>query len=48
MELPMMRMSIGGVQTIDQLFDLIQEAEKDKVHRLEAGYYPDKGYPTSV
>ena len=37
-----------GVQTIDQLFDLIEEAEKDKVHRLEAEYDPDKGYPTSV
>ena len=37
-----------GVQTIDHLFDLIEEAEKDKVHRLEAEYDPDKGYPTSV
>ena len=37
-----------GVQTIDQLFDLIEEAEKDKVHRLEAEYEPDKGYSTSV
>ncbi len=37
-----------GIQTIDQLFDLIEEAEKDKVHRLEAEYDPDKGYPSSV
>ena len=37
-----------GLQTIDQSFDLIEEAEKDKVHRLEEEYDPDKGYPSSV
>ncbi len=37
-----------GVHTIDQLFDLIDKAEKDKVHRLEAEYNVVKGYPTKV
>jgi hypothetical protein len=38
----------GGGQTIEQLFDLIDKAEKNKVYRLVAEYDFDKGYPTSV
>ncbi len=37
-----------GVQTINQLFNLIEQAEKDKVHTLEVDYHPDKGYPTML
>lgn len=40
--------ALSGLQTIDQLFDLIKEAEKDKLHMLEAKSYPDKGYLISV
>ena len=37
-----------GVQTIDQLYDMIAQAEKDKVHSLDVQYNLDKGYPSSV
>jgi len=37
-----------GVQTINQLFNLIEQAEKDKVHILEVDYHPDKGFPTML
>jgi hypothetical protein len=37
-----------GVQTISQLFNLIEQSEKEKVHTLEVDYHPDKGFPTMV
>ena len=37
-----------GVQTISQLFNLIEQSEKEKVYTLEVDYHPDKGYPTML
>ena len=37
-----------GIQTIDQLFDMIAQAVKDKVHSLDVQYNLVKGYPSSV
>jgi hypothetical protein len=37
-----------GILTIDQLFDLIEQSEKDKVHVLNVEYNSEKGYPISV
>ena len=38
----------GSVLTIDQLFDLIEESEKNNVHLLEVTYHSNKGYPISL
>jgi len=36
------------IRTIDQLFDIIADAEKKDAHVLEVKYDPNKGYPTSI
>jgi hypothetical protein len=36
------------VRTIDQLFDIIADAEKKDAHVLEVKYDPKKGYPSSI
>jgi len=38
----------GSVLTIDQLFDFIEESEKNNVHLLEVTYHSKKGYPISL
>ncbi len=37
-----------GVLTIPQLFDRIEEAEKNNAVVVEVQYHPEKGYPVSV
>lgn len=38
----------SGILTIDQLFNVIEKAQKDNVHTLEVTYDPEKGYPATV